>query len=71
MLVLDSSWGLWWSKRDDGTDEPSVVLDKSVKLEDTREFAHKEAEEMEAMSPECFGVGFCTCAVENKMGLCF
>jgi hypothetical protein len=29
-----------------------------MKLEDTMEFVYDEAEEMEAMSPECFSAGF-------------
>ena len=40
-----SSWGLWLSKRDDGMDEPPVVPEKRVKLEEMTEVAYKEAEE--------------------------
>jgi hypothetical protein len=39
-----------------------VVLEESVKSEETMEFAYEETEETEGVSPECFGAGFRACA---------
>ena len=39
MLVLDSLQGLWL-KREDGTNEPLVVLDERVKWEEKMEFCY-------------------------------
>ena len=55
-LVLDSSWELW-SKREDGTDELLVVLDKSMKLKETMEFAYEEEETEGKMYQWCKGEG--------------
>lgn len=46
LLVRDSSRGLR-SNNDEGADEPSVVLDERVKLEEAMDWAYEETEETE------------------------
>lgn len=60
-LALDSSRGLCLKRDDGGDDEPSVVLDESVKSEDRLEFSYasEEAKELEAMLPESLAGGLC------------
>lgn len=53
---------------EDGADDPSVVLDESVKLDETAEYV--EVDETEAKSPDDFGAGFRACAAEKETGSC-
>jgi hypothetical protein len=67
-FILNTSQGLL-SNIEDGADDPSVMPEERVKLEETTDGAYKETEEVQL--PDNFDAGFRTCAAENDRGSCF